>query len=103
MDKDDFGFLANIDAWYFSTTIMSTVGFGDFSPKTNFSKIVVMINHAIILLEIVSLLFGTKSVLGRVFENTHSSVSTPLSSHHFGGNKRPRRCSRMVGRRSRRP
>jgi hypothetical protein len=42
MDPHDFGFKDEIDPFYFSFTTMSTVGYGDYSPQTNFSKLVVM-------------------------------------------------------------
>ena len=42
MGKDEFGFKGVLDPFYFSFTTMSTVGYGDFSPKTNRAKMVVM-------------------------------------------------------------
>jgi hypothetical protein len=42
MRKDEFGFKGVLDPFYFSFTTMSTVGYGDFSPKTNRAKMVVM-------------------------------------------------------------
>ena len=35
-DPEEFGFTESpMDPWYFSFTTMSTVGYGDFSPKTD--------------------------------------------------------------------
>lgn len=39
--REDFGFQGVIDPLYFSATVLSTVGFGDFSPKTTGAKVVV--------------------------------------------------------------
>lgn len=57
MDPSSFGFKSPLDPYYFSFTTMSTVGYGDFSPKTDVSKLVVMSQQAIIFMELVSL-FG---------------------------------------------
>jgi hypothetical protein len=43
-----------LDSLYFSTTILSTGGYGDILPKTQFGKIVVVLEHLFIL----CLLFG---------------------------------------------
>ena len=52
--KDDFGFTDDpIDPYYFSLLTMSTVGYGDFSPKTRRAKILVMSQHILLLIEIV--------------------------------------------------
>jgi hypothetical protein len=46
-NKEDFGFTdSNLDPWYFSFTTMSTVGYGDMSPK-----IVVMSQQSLLILE----------------------------------------------------
>lgn len=39
--RKDFGFQNAIDPLYFSATVLSTVGFGDFSPKTTGAKLAV--------------------------------------------------------------
>jgi len=55
--KEDFGFTDDpLDPYYFSLTTMSTVGYGDFSPKTQRAKILVMTQQAVILSEITSFL-----------------------------------------------
>ena len=55
--KDDFGFTGDpLDPYYFSLMTMSTVGYGDFSPKTQRAKALVMTHHTIILDEIATLI-----------------------------------------------
>ena len=49
---EDFGFNSTVDPYYFSLTTMSTVGYGDFSPKTRRAKILVMSQQIILLTEI---------------------------------------------------
>lgn len=53
-----FGFESALDPYYFSFTTMSTVGYGDFSPKTNFSKMLVMSQQTILIGEIVQMVAG---------------------------------------------
>jgi|TARA_B110000459_G_scaffold91619_1_gene102460 voltage-gated potassium channel len=55
MKPEEFGFTALIDPFYFSFTTMSSVGYGDFSPKTNRAKAVVMSQQALLLVEIAAL------------------------------------------------
>jgi hypothetical protein len=38
MDPEEFGFKTAIDPYYFSFTTMSSVGYGDLSPKTDRAK-----------------------------------------------------------------
>lgn len=52
MGPDDFDFKTPIDPYYFSMTTMSTVGYGDFSPKSQRAKIMVMTQQGLILAEI---------------------------------------------------
>ena len=55
--KEDFGFTEDpLDPYYFSLMTMSTVGYGDFSPKTQRAKAFVMSHHTIILAEIATLI-----------------------------------------------
>ena len=56
MSSKNFGFKTVLDPFYFSFTTMSTVGYGDYSPKTDMAKILVMIQQGILIGEIVSLL-----------------------------------------------
>jgi voltage-gated potassium channel len=51
-----FEFKGIIDPFYFSFTTMSTVGYGDYSPKTNMAKLLVMSQQAILIGEIVSII-----------------------------------------------
>jgi hypothetical protein len=51
-----FGFESMLDPYYFSFTTMSTVGYGDFSPKTTFSKLLVMSQQTILIGEIVQVM-----------------------------------------------
>ena len=55
MKPVEFGFTSLIDPFYFSFTTMSSVGYGDFSPKTNRAKVVVMSQQTLILIEIAAL------------------------------------------------
>lgn len=48
-DRDDFGFKSAIDPYYYALVTMSTVGYGDFSPKTTPAKIVNMTQMAMML------------------------------------------------------
>jgi len=49
MNPEDFGFKNLIDPYYFSFTTLSSVGYGDFSPKTDLAKAIVMSQQAIML------------------------------------------------------
>ena len=61
MDPEEFGFRSAIDPYYFSFTTMSSVGYGDLSPKTDRAKMLVMTQHAFIFGELLKLLFKRKS------------------------------------------
>jgi hypothetical protein len=55
--KEDFGFSDDpLDPYYFALTTMSTVGYGDFSPKTRRAKALVMTHHTVILVELATIL-----------------------------------------------
>jgi len=56
MPKDSFGFANVLDPYYFSFSTTSTVGYGDFSPKTPAAKALVMSQHAIMMTGMVALL-----------------------------------------------
>ena len=49
MRPEEFGFKGLLDPFYFSFTTMATVGYGDFAPKTDRAKALVMTQHAVIL------------------------------------------------------
>ncbi len=63
MKPEEFGFTSLIDPFYFSFTTMSTVGYGDFSPKDNTSKMLVMAQQAVLLFEVVSWISDRDSVV----------------------------------------
>lgn len=52
LDPGDFGFKEKIDPFYFSLTTMTSVGYGDFSPKTTRAKMLVMSQQIILLFEV---------------------------------------------------
>jgi hypothetical protein len=52
----EFGFTSLIDPFYFSFTTMSSVGYGEFAPKTTRAKLLVMSQQALILIEVASLI-----------------------------------------------
>ena len=62
-DPTAFGFEDGLfNPFYFSFTTMSSVGYGDYSPKTRFAKAVVMSQQTILIIELISILENT--VLG---------------------------------------
>ena len=56
MDPEEFGFKSALDPYYFSFTTMSSVGYGDFSPKTGRAKMLAMTQQAFIFGEILKIL-----------------------------------------------
>jgi hypothetical protein len=56
MSNKSFGFNSILDPFYFSFTTMSTVGYGDYSPKTDMAKMLVMVQQSILIGEVISLL-----------------------------------------------
>lgn len=56
VSNKNFGFKTMLDPFYFSFTTMSTVGYGDYSPKTDMAKFLVMIQQGLLIGEIISLL-----------------------------------------------
>jgi len=56
MRREDFGFKSPVDPFYFSFTTMSSVGYGDFSPKTNRAKMIVMSQQVIVAIGIFTLI-----------------------------------------------
>ena len=62
-DPTAFGFEDGLfDPFYFSFTKMSSVGYGDYSPKTRIAKALVMSQQTILIVELISILEDT--VLG---------------------------------------
>ena len=56
MDPKEFGFESPIDPYYFAFTTMSTVGYGDFGPKTDRAKMLVMSQQGILIGEFIAIL-----------------------------------------------
>lgn len=54
MRPEEFGFTRLIDPFYFSFTTMSTVGYGDFSPKTDRAKALVMTQHVMLIIGVLT-------------------------------------------------
>lgn len=61
LDQDDseehFGFSDLIDAYYFSAVTSSSVGYGDFLPKTRKAKILTMIHILIMFFVVLPVVF----------------------------------------------
>ncbi len=57
MNPTDFGFKDKIDPYYFSFTTFSTVGYGDYSPKTRRAKMLVMSQQLLLMTGELNLLF----------------------------------------------
>jgi hypothetical protein len=55
--KDEFGFKSAIDPFYFSISTMTTVGYGDITPKSDRAKLVVMTQQIVFIMELASV-FG---------------------------------------------
>jgi voltage-gated potassium channel len=51
-----YGFKSPLDPFYFSFTTMSSVGYGDFSPKTDLAKMIVMSQQIFILVGVMEIL-----------------------------------------------
>ena len=58
LDPEEFGFKTALDPYYFSFTTMSSVGYGDFSPKTERAKMLLMTQQAFIFGEVVKIIFS---------------------------------------------
>ena len=72
-----FGFKTMIDPLYFSFATMSSVGFGDFSPKTDIAKLVVMVQQGILIGEIINLLgFEPNTSFSNLFFNNEKDESS---------------------------
>lgn len=55
MKPESFGFKSPLDPFYFSFTTMSSVGYGDISPKTDMAKLMVMSQQIVMLGELAKL------------------------------------------------
>jgi voltage-gated potassium channel len=56
MDSKSFGFQSPLDPFYFAFTTMSSVGYGDITPKTDAAKLMVMTQQMVIMTELAKLL-----------------------------------------------
>ena len=56
MSSKNFGFKSILDPFYFSFTTMSTIGYGDYSPKSDIAKMLVMVQQGLLIGEVISLL-----------------------------------------------
>ena len=46
-----------LDCWYFAFTTLSTVGYGDISPKSKIAKVIVLSHQIVMLLELTTDIF----------------------------------------------
>ena len=51
LEPGHFDFKSMLDPFYFSFTTMSTVGYGDYIPKTNLAKVLVMCQQSLLFNE----------------------------------------------------
>jgi voltage-gated potassium channel len=56
MRPEHFGFKSSLDPFYFAFTTMSSVGYGDISPKTDTAKLMVMTQQMVMMGELAKLL-----------------------------------------------
>lgn len=61
-----YGFKSFIDPFYFSFTTMSSVGYGDFSPKTNTAKMIVMTQQLLLIVGVVRMLGVGRNVITKI-------------------------------------
>lgn len=56
MKPQMYGFKSLIDPFYFSFTTMSSVGYGDFTPKTDLAKLIVMSQQLFMIVGVMKIL-----------------------------------------------
>jgi hypothetical protein len=80
INPDAFGFNDSVvDPFYFSFTTMSSVGYGDYSPKTRFAKAVVMSQQFVLLAEISSLL-GLDKLGNSIKKNANNNINAMIKN-----------------------
>jgi len=80
INPDAFGFDDSVvDPFYFSFTTMSSVGGGDYSPKTRFAKAVVMSQQFMLIGEIINLL-GLDNFGNSVKKNANNNINAMIKN-----------------------
>ena len=80
INPDAFGFDDSVvDPFYFSFTTMSSVGYGDYSPKTRFAKAVVMSQQFMLIGEIINLL-GLDNFGNSVKRNANNNINAMIKN-----------------------
>ena len=80
INPDAFGFDDSVvDPFYFSFTTMSSVGYGDYSPKTRFAKAVVMSQQFMLIGEIINLL-GLDNFGNSIKRNANNNINAMIKN-----------------------
>ena len=80
INPDAFGFDDSVvDPFYFSFTTMSSVGYGDYSPKTRFAKAVVMSQQFMLIGEIINLL-GLDNLGNSIKKNANNNINAMIKN-----------------------
>jgi voltage-gated potassium channel len=80
INPDAFGFDDSVvDPFYFSFTTMSSVGYGDYSPKTRFAKAVVMSQQFMLIGEIINLL-GLDNFGNSITKNANNNINAMIKN-----------------------
>ena len=80
INPDAFGFDDSVvDPVYFSFTTMSSVGYGDYSPKTRFAKAVVMSQQFMLIGEIINLL-GLDNFGNSIKKNANNNINAMIKN-----------------------
>jgi len=74
--------LTFIDAFYFSVTTQTRVGYGDITPRSTLAKIFVMIQQISVMVELVAIISG--NVTDDILKNFGGSLSRGASSLKSG-------------------
>ena len=77
ISNKSFGFKTLLDPFYFSFTTMSTLGYGDFTPKTDTAKMLVMVHQGILIGEVISLLGleANTSLVNRMTQMSNAKIT----------------------------